>query len=454
MTLTDLNTDCVFRILELMPLKSRFQTRRHICNRWTETVKHLCLRQKKLILQLGTGNCWNEIRSKIIKAYCFQHDVLAQADHFLYTLNVEFLNEELAAFLTTTFPHLDTLVVVASDSTENLNLLNNFSSGAFLISAYSDKSLTTFQFFWDINTEPSFKALENFRTNFTQMIARINLLSGLKRLSLAEISAQPKFYVYSFDFPLLRTLETLDFSVADISNFESKWAPQLRARKEPMKINFQITRFSTNVHFIFLYLNSDLAVHFHMFFDIATYFDPLKDFCTKFSNLRKLDLDSYISFEVTISQLARLPYLVDLTLVMYHSTTDPPLTPLQRQLSQLKTLKHLSLKIYSYPSFCHAYFEELNFAQIFPSLQCAEIFLRTNFCYDCEYKLNWLEALVTRRVDEQTERRAEQCLTKLVSLHKNVFEVILCPQTDPWFKIVANLNCDGKKKLVFTNLLS
>lgn len=439
MKLTDLNTDCLLRIIDHLPLETRLCTLRLLCSHWKETIEELSSRfQRRLILQLGTGiSRQNQIKVEV-ESYC---DTLTKTNSTLHTLNLSKLTEEVTPFLTSTFPCLHTLVVIVSDSTEDLTFLYYLPR---LISAYTH-SLTTLQLFWNVKKGP-------FEANFDPLMTSINAIYGLRRLSFIDLTSPKALQVPLFDLPLLRSLDRLDFQAAHLNQeFVPLWSPHLRARKQLMKINFGLP-LSNRLPPI-LTFSADVAAHFHLYSQLVNSSVELENFCNIFTNLEMLILKTFsLPFGETITRLANLPRLTCLFLLIVRNINE---LLLQLQPPPLITVQRVYLFFNSQPTFHHTYLETLNLWEVFPKVQFAALCLQTTHCADCGWQIKVRQDLDNGEeqfepVDDKTVGQIEQCLTKLSSLHAKVSVIEIRKNWRLLFK--ANV-INGKKKLLFTNLL-
>lgn len=398
MKLTDLNTDCILRIIGQVSTETRLQIFRLVCKHWKKIVESLCLREKTLGLQIGTGNQWDGI--------------IIDETNGHYTITIKNLTEELAHFLTSTFPRLQNLVVIIRDSTEDPNYLIKLPS---LIFAYTH-SLTNLYLFWDVKNSL-------FQTNFRPIITSINALHSLKRLSLNDASSSLNLQMPLFDLPLLKTLDAFELKVKKFDQEQIHlWSPYLQARKTAMKINLDL---NTLLNASNLILSADVALHFNSYmFEWITSLDNLKNFCKIFTNLEKLKVKTFkLPLAKIITQLANLPHLVNLFLSMNITQL-----PIQLETPQLTNLKHLCLFLYSTPTNPHTYLETLNTSTTFPNVQFVELYLKISQCSKCGWKgtifrnqpndVNLIESY-----DKTTLDQIKQCLIKVASFHTKVFKI-------------------------------
>lgn len=430
MKLADLNSDCLLHIIGQLPLKTRLQTIRLVCSHWTKAVESHCFIQKTLVLQLGTADCWK----KIIFSTKTNSYTLSCVDKSL-TLTVDKLTEELATFLTSTFPRLQTLVVLISDSTEDLTFLSHLPS---LISAYAH-SLTSLELCWSVKQAP-------FEAAFNPLITSINCLYGLKSLSFLDVSSSKTLQVPAFDLPLLRTLDSFVFQAAHLNpEFVHLWSPHLQARKQLMSIYFKVCLNQPQI----LAFSPDIAAHFYSYSQMVKSSSELTNFCTIFTNLRKLTMATVqLEFAETISHLAKLPYLADLILIMTNENNTIQL-PHHAQAAPLLTLKHFTFGFINSLTFHHTYLETLNFSEVFPSVEHGNLYLKITHCADCEWKIK------ANGFDETNVDLMKKCLTKLANLHTKILEIgIYNKKNFLSFEVKRKLTGNGKKELVFINNLT
>ncbi len=368
----DIKPDSLRSLIEQVPLKERLLNLRQVCTEWTKTVEDLCGTQKELILQIGSGNRREEIVKKT-EYYYFR----IQAVNPLHSLTTAQLSEELTTFLSTTFPRLQTLVVIVDDPTEDVNFLLFLPR---LISAYLD-TLTTLQLVWNVKNVI-------FQAIFPLLISNISSLHKLQQFSFYDSASCLE--VPPFDLPLLlrTSLDKLIFvSKKSSSGLALHWVPSLLARTKPnlMQIYYRTNLVGPQ------FLSSIPAKAAAHFYDAATTIKNVADlehFTSAFTNLKILlaVLSLKLSMGSLFTQLAKLPQLIHLQVGIckqsetgYNSTNLPVLPAVQQ----------LFLQFYLREPFQHAQLDQLSLSKVFPSVAKFYLFFTSTIASTVTGKLRY-----------------------------------------------------------------
>ena len=425
----DIKPDSLRSIIEQVPFEKRLLTLRQVCTEWTKTVEDLCATQKELILQIGRGNQWQKIVRK--GEYYFQ---IKSVNPF-YSLTTAHLSEELTAFLITTFPRLQTLVVIVDDPTEDVNFLLYIPR---LISAYLD-TLTTLHLVWNVKNL-------TFQAIFPQLIWSISSLHKLQQFSFYDFAKCLE--VPPFDLPLLlrTSLDKLVFvSEKSSSDLAIHWVPSLLERTKPnlMKIFY----FSSGVRPKFLSsIPAKAAAHFSNVLTSIKNAADLENFTSAFTNLTTLlvRLSPFVSAESLFTQLAKLPQLIRLQVMIfkqsegrYNSTNLPVLPAVQ------------TLQLYFKKPFQHAYLDQLRLSEVFPSVAKFHLCFQTYHCLNCNWRFKVPEDGSLFKV-EGTEDQMNLCITLLTtpfSKTKPTVIVTFMVKSQTVLHYAANFADDGQLKL-------
>ncbi len=427
----DIKPDSLRSLIEQVPLKERLLNLRQVCTEWTKTVEDLCGTQKELILQIGSGNRREEIVKKT-EYYYFR----IQAVNPLHSLTTAQLSEELTTFLSTTFPRLQTLVVIVDDPTEDVNFLLFLPR---LISVYLD-TLTTLQLVWNVKNV-------TFQAIFPLLISNISSLHKLQQFLFYDFAKCLK--VPPFDLPLLlrTSLDKLSFvSEKSSSGLAIHWVPSLLERTKPnlMKIFY----FTSGVGPQFLSsIPADVAPHFYSVLTSIEIAADLEHFTSAFTNLTTLSvgLSPFVSPGSLFTQLAKLPQLIRLQVtfnqseISYNSTNLPVLPAVQ----------HLVLHFYFNEPFQHAHLDQLRLPKVFPSVEKLHLRFHTYHCLNCNWRIMGPEDGSLSKV-EGTDDQVIQCITLMATPFaktKPTVSVIFKVKRQTVLHYAANFADDGQVKL-------
>ncbi len=404
----DVNLDCLRSLISKAPLKERLFTLCQVNSQWKTAVADLCATQKKLTLQIGSRNKWENI-FKNIKCEKLLINAVSPFD----TLTVARLTEERATYLTSTFPRLESLAVVIDNQTTDAHFLRFL---PLLISAYSS-TLTTLQFVLNVNHT-------RFQPAFRPIIASIDCLRQLKGLSFVDCS-ECLSYLKNFDLflphLLSNSLDILDiYSIESTPDFARYWVDSLQARSRNnptslMKINLFV---GVSLNFP-LYLPASVAAHFYFVNAYLKTTAELEHLTSAFTNLRSLALflSDFLSVGDVLVQLARLPHLTDLDLgdcklEMIVCTANgllPVLPTIRRLTLTLRDQELLHDQVNNV--------EALRLWEVFPSAQ--QVFLNSYTC-NCE-SCGWQAERVSSddvhkfQLVKGSEQLMEQCITRSVT---------------------------------------
>ena len=425
----DIKPDSLRSLIEQVPLKERFLTLRQVCTQWTKTVEDLCGTQKELILQIGSGNRREEFNKEI--EYYFR----IKAVNPLHSLTISQLSEELTTFLSTTFPRLQTLVVIVDDPTEDINFLLYLPR---LISAYLD-TLTTLQLVWNVKNVI-------FQAIFPLLISNISSLHKLQQFLFYDSASCLE--VPPFDLPLLlrTSLDKLIFvSKKSSSGLALHWVPSLLARTKPnlMQIYYRTNLMGPQ------FLSSIPAKAAAHFYDAATNIKNVADlehFTSAFTNLKILlaVLSLKLSPGSLFTQLAKLPQLIRLQVVIFkqsdagYNSTNLPVLP---------AVQHLQL--YLKEPFQHLQLDQLRFPEVFPSVNKFDLYFFTYHCLNCNWRIKVSEDGSPPKV-EGTDDQVKQCITLTATPFaktKSPMSVAFIAKGQTVLHYVANFADDGQVKL-------
>ena len=396
-TMIDIKPDSHRSLIEQVPLKERLLTLRQVCTEWTKTVEDLCATQKELILQIGSGNRREEIYKKT------EHYFRIQAVNPLHSLTTSQLSEELTTFLSTTFPRLQTLVVVVDDPTEDVNFLLHLPR---LISAYLN-TLTTLQLVWNVKNVI-------FQEIFSQLISSISSLHKLQIFSFLDSASCLE--VPPFDLPLLlrTSLDKLIFvSENSSSGLALHWVPSLLTRTKP---NLMQICYRTNIDKSPFPSSFPVEAAAH-FYDVMTFINnaaELEHFTSAFTNLTTLSvvLSPLLSMGSLFTQLSKLPQLNCLQMAIfkqieagYNSTNLPVLPAVQQLFLQFDLEK----------PFQHAQLDQLRLSKVFPSVEEFHLWFYNHHCLNCNWQIMVSEDGSSPKL-EGTDDQVTQCITLMATL--------------------------------------
>ena len=370
----NVNTDCLLHVIEQVPLQTRLQTMKIVSNQWKEAVERLCASQKELTLQIGSGNQWKRIDWRITTRRLLWFNAVNP----FYCLTIVRLTDELTTLLTSTFPNLQTLVVIIDDNTKNANFLLHLPR---FISSYSD-TLTTLQLVFNVKKTA-------FQTVFPPLIVSIDGLHKLQRLSFFDSSYRLK--IPPFDLPhLIRTsLDSLDFySYHSPDDFALHWEASLEARIKPNLLTINYFAYGRKWPATPFSLSAKAAAHFNCMIASMKSSKDVKRFTTNFISLKALVVfySRTLPMRSVLNQLAKLQHLTHLELVVetvrriVHNPNQP--IPVLPAISKL--IIHLNSK-----SVHHAFLNEAlqGFSEIFPNLKQVEVKLFSKHCIFCQWRV-------------------------------------------------------------------
>ncbi len=387
--MVDIKEDSLRSFIEQVPLEKRLLNLRQVCTQWTKTVEDVCAMEKELILQIGSGNQWQIVRNS-------DYNGLIKSVNPFYTLTTAQLSEELTAFLSTTFPRLQTLEVIVDDPTEDVNFLLYLPR---LISAYLN-TLTTLRLVWNVKNV-------TFQAIFPLLTSSISSLQKLQQFSFFDFAKCLE--VPPFDLPLLlrTSLDKLSFISAKSSNdLALHWVPSLLERTKPNLMQIFYRTSLEGPHFL-PSIPAKAAAHFY---DALTFIHnaaDLKHLTSAFTNLKTLSLglSPLLSVESLFTQLAKLPQLICLQMatvpndVGYNSTNLPVLPAVQQLVFQLNLDE----------PFQHAQFDQLRLPEVFPSVKKFFLSFNTDRCLNCNWQIKVSEDGSPPKV-EGTDDQVTQCM--------------------------------------------
>lgn len=385
----DIKEDSLRSLIEQVPLEKRLLNLRQVCTQWTKTVEDICATEKELILQIGSGNQWQIVRNG-------DYNNLIKSVNPLNSLTTAQLSEEFTAFLSTTFPRLQTLVVIVDDPTEDVNFLLYLPR---LISAYLN-TLTTLRLVWNVKNV-------TFQAIFPQLISNISSLQKLQEFSFFDFAKCLEVPPFDLPFLLRTSLDKLSFvSTKSSSDLALHWVPSLLERTKPNLMQIFYHTSPEEPH-VLPSIPAKAAAHFY---DVLTFINnaaELEHFTSAFTNLTTflVVLSPLLSVESLFTQLAKLPQLIRLQVttvpndVGYNSTNLPVLPAVQ----------HLVFQLHLDEPFQHAQFDQLRLPEVFPSVNKFYLFFHTDRCLNCNWQVKVSEDGSPPQV-EGTDDQVNECM--------------------------------------------